>query len=45
MIDKYKLRWKAYDGEAWIDSFNSKHVPKSKPTNKQRRLLRFGLND
>jgi len=27
VIEKYGLRWRAYDGEAWIDSFNSKHIP------------------
>ena len=45
VIDKHGIRWKAYDGETWIDSLNTKNIPKSKPTNKQRRILRFGLND
>jgi hypothetical protein len=45
VIEKYGIRWKAYDGETWIDSLITKNIPKSKPTNKQRRLLRFGLND
>ena len=45
MIDKYNLKWIAYDGNEWIHSCKSVHVPKSKPTNKQRRILRFGLNN
>jgi len=45
VIEKHGLRWRAYDGDRWIDSLYSSHIPKSKPTNKQRRLLRFGFND
>jgi len=45
MIDKYNLKWIAYDGKEWIHSYKSIHVPKSRPTNKQRKHLGFGLND
>jgi hypothetical protein len=41
MIEKYDLRWKAHDGRHWIDSQQTDKLPKSQPTNKQRRLLKF----
>ena len=44
VIEKYDRRWKAHDGNKWIDSANSDKIPKSNPTNKQRRLLKFGEN-
>jgi len=45
MIDKYNFKWIAHDGCQWINSYKSDYIPKSQPTNKQKRLLRFGLND
>ncbi len=45
MIEKYNLKWIAYDGERWVHSCRSINVPKSRPTNKQVRTLRFGLNN
>ena len=47
-IDMYpfhNLKWIAYDGERWVHSCRSINVPKSRPTNKQVRTLRFGLNN
>jgi hypothetical protein len=45
VMDKYNLKWIAYDGNEWIHSCKSIHLPKSQPTNRQKRVLRFGLND
>lgn len=45
MIEKYNFKWVAHDGEKWIHSCRSIDIPKSRPTNKQKRLLGFGLND
>jgi hypothetical protein len=45
IIEKNGIKWIAYDGNQWVHSCKSIHIPKSKPTNKQRRDLRFGLND
>ena len=45
MIDKYNFKWIAHDGCQWINSQKSTYIPKSQPTNKQKRLLRFGLNN
>jgi hypothetical protein len=45
MIDKYNIKWVAYDGEKWVHSCRSINIPKSRPTNKQVRVLGFGLND
>jgi len=45
MIEKYNIKWVAYDGEKWIHSCRSINIPKSRPTNKQVRVLGFGLND
>ncbi len=45
VIEKHGLRWKAYDGSKWVDSLTTEDLPKSVPTNKQRRLLSFGLNN
>ena len=28
VIEKYGIRWKAYDGETWIDSLITKNIPK-----------------
>lgn len=44
VIDKYDLKWVAYDGEKWIHSRKTPRLPKSRPTNKQMRTLGFGLN-
>jgi hypothetical protein len=41
MIEKYDLRWKAHDGIHWVDSQQTDKLPKSQPTNKQKRLLKF----
>ena len=40
-IEKYKIRWVAFDGTDWIDSFKSENVPKAQPTNKQRTWMKF----
>ena len=40
-IENSQLQWSAYDGQKWIHSKRSANVPKSKPTNKQRRKLNF----
>ena len=45
MIEKYKFKWIAYDGERWVHSCRSVNIPKSRPTNKQVRVLGFSLND
>tara|TARA_R100001198_G_C5172059_1_gene172383 strand:+ start:196 stop:570 length:375 start_codon:yes stop_codon:yes gene_type:complete len=45
MIDKYNLKWVAYDGEKWIHSCKTTNIPKSRPTNKQVRVLGFSLNN
>ena len=45
IIEKNGIKWIAYDGNQWVHSCKSIHIPKSKPTNKQRQDLRFGLND
>ncbi len=45
LIEKYDIKWIAYDGTKWINSYRDLHLPKSVPTNKQRRKLGFGLND
>lgn len=45
MIEKHKLKWKAFDGEKWVESKYPFQLPKSQPTNKQRRELGFGFNN
>jgi hypothetical protein len=40
-IENNKLQWSAFDGSKWIHSKKSDNVPKSQPTNKQRRKLNF----
>ena len=40
-IEKHNIKWRAYDGENWIDSSKTEILPKSQPTNKQRRFLNF----
>jgi hypothetical protein len=40
-IENYKLKWSAFDGQTWIHSTRSKHLPKSKPTHKQRKKFKF----
>ena len=45
MIEKYSFKWIAYDGERWVHSCRSVNIPKSRPTNKQVRVLGFSLND
>jgi hypothetical protein len=37
-IEKYNIRWVAFDGTNWIDSLRH-DVPKAKPTNKQRKWM------
>ena len=41
VIEKYNIKWRAYDGEQWIYSYKSENLPKSQPTNKQRRFMGF----
>ena len=45
MIEKHKLKWKAFDGDKWVESKYPFQLPKSQPTNKQRRELGFGFNN
>tara|TARA_B100000401_G_scaffold180107_1_gene121027 strand:- start:4844 stop:5305 length:462 start_codon:yes stop_codon:yes gene_type:complete len=45
VIDKHDLKWIAHDGEKWIHSKKTLCIPKSQPTNKQRKHLGFGLNN
>jgi len=45
IIEKHDLKWIAHDGEKWIHSQKTPCLPKSRPTNKQRKHLGFGLND
>lgn len=40
-IEKYNIKWRAYDGEKWVDSYKTENLPKSQPTNKQRRFMNF----
>ena len=41
-IEKYNIQWVAYTGDGWIHSKrNIDILPKSKPTNKQRRYMNF----
>ena len=40
-IENSGIHWKAYDGEKWVHSKKCRDLPKSKPTNKQRRTLNF----
>ena len=46
-LEKYKIKWIACVGEAsvgeenWVSSMNPETLPKSKPTHKQRRVLKF----
>ncbi len=39
-VEKYKIQWVAYTGEKWLHS-NQDEMPKSRPTNKQRRKMGF----
>jgi len=45
MIDKYNFKWIAYDGERWVHSCRSVNIPKSRPTNKQVRVLGFSFDN
>lgn len=45
IIEKYDIKWIAYDGKKWINSYKDIELPKSVPTNKQRRKLGFGFNN
>ena len=40
-IEKHNIKWCAYDGEQWVYSHKSESLPKSQPTNKQRRFMGF----
>ena len=41
-LEKYKIRWKAcIGGDNWVNSTHLDTLPKSKPTNKQRRVMKF----
>ena len=39
-VEKYHIQWVAYTGEKWLHS-NQDEMPKSRPTNKQRRKMGF----
>jgi hypothetical protein len=45
MIEKYNFKWIAYDGEKWVHSCKSINIPKSRPTNKQVRVLGFSFDN
>ena len=40
-VEKYKINWIAYDGTRWVNSEKTENIPKSKPTSKQKRNLKF----
>ena len=40
-IEKYNIKWRAYDGDQWVYSYKTENLPKSQPTNKQRRFMGF----
>ena len=40
-IDKYEIQWMAYDGVNWIKSWVDENLPKSIPTNRQKRIFNF----
>ena len=40
-IEKHNIQWIAYTGEGWVNSLQSDEVPKSKPTHKQKRYMKF----
>jgi len=40
-IERAGLQWTAYDGEKWVHSKKTENLPKSKPTHKQRKVLKF----
>ena len=42
MIERYDICWVAHDGERWIHSKKTEHLPPSMPTPKQKRLLGLG---
>lgn len=41
MIEKHDIKWCAYDGSNWVHSGRCEILPKSQPTNKQRRMMKF----
>ena len=41
VIERCGIQWTAYDGSTWVHSKKSEYVPKSQPTNKQRRQMKF----
>ena len=45
VIEKLEIRWTAHDGEKWVHSKKSTHLPPSIPTAKQKRMLGFGSNN
>lgn len=45
MIERYDICWTAHDGERWVHSKKSEHLPPSLPTAKQKRMLGFGSDD
>ena len=40
-IEKLNIPWMAYDGSKWIRSWIDEDLPKSRPTNRQRRVFNF----
>lgn len=41
-LEKYNIKWMACVGdEHWVKSTHTENLPKSKPTNKQRRVMNF----
>tara|TARA_R110002072_G_scaffold84065_15_gene190607 strand:+ start:2207 stop:2491 length:285 start_codon:yes stop_codon:yes gene_type:complete len=40
-LEKYHIRWRAYDGIKWIDSQQMDNLPKSKPTGRQKKVYNF----
>lgn len=40
-LERTKIQWTAHKGDEWFHSVQTPELPKSRPTNKQRRLFLF----
>ena len=40
-IEKHDLKWVAYTDNGWVNSVKDDILPKSKPTHKQKRNMKF----
>ena len=45
VMERFDICWAAHDGERWVHSNNTKCLPQSLPTAKQKRNLGFGCNN